>query len=54
MWLLMSRGVKFVTGSILAFNTLSPQLQPLPSWDWATVGCYITWHKVRVGDGGVF
>jgi hypothetical protein len=47
-----------------SFNTLSPQLQPLPIMRLPrlplvarlcrAVGCHTTWNKVRIGDGGAF
>ena len=38
MWLLMSRGVKFVTGSSLASTPCYLNYNPYLSWDWASVG----------------
>ena len=41
MWLLMSRVVKFVTWSSLAFTPCFLSYNPYLSWDWTTVGRWI-------------
>ena len=38
MWLLMSGGVRFVTGSCLVLTPCHLSYNPCLSWDWATVG----------------
>ena len=39
-WLLISGGVKFVTGLGIALTLCHLSYSPHLSWDWATVGCW--------------